>query len=188
MIEWKDIAGYEGKYQVSSDGRVKRLEHDIYHPRGNGFIVHLKERLVRIEVHHRKTGIHPDCLVTLCKNGIQKKYLLHRIVANAFIPNPYSKPQVNHIDGNTLNNCVDNLEWVTGSENMQHAIRTGLYSAEQSKEAGMTHAKPVICLETGIKYRSQGEAARSNGVSLTVVQNSVKFNRPGRCGLTFKQI
>lgn len=62
---------------------------------------------------------------TVCANG--EHYLLHRLVANAFIPNPNGKPYVNHIDGNKRNNCVDNLEWVTEQENVDHAIRTGLW-------------------------------------------------------------
>ena len=59
---------------------------------------------------------------------------LHQLIAQTFIPNPENKPIVNHIDGNTLNNCVSNLEWCTQSENMQHAIRTGLINSETMKQ------------------------------------------------------
>lgn len=56
----------------------------------------------------------------------RKKYLVHRLVAQAYLPNPDCRPQVNHKDGNKLNNCVDNLEWTTVSQNIQHAMDTGL--------------------------------------------------------------
>jgi hypothetical protein len=61
--------------------------------------------------------------VSVTENGVQKHYSVHRLVANAFIPNPENKPQVNHIDGDPSNNCVDNLEWVTGKENVLHAYK-----------------------------------------------------------------
>lgn len=64
--------------------------------------------------------------VTFCKDGKTKRFLIHRLVALAFIDNPLNKPQVNHIDGNPSNNDMDNLEWCTQSENMKHAFRTGL--------------------------------------------------------------
>lgn len=182
---WKDIEGYEGSYQVSNLGNVKRIGHYSFHPRGKGHRFWLPERMLKQDLHN---GPHPELLVTLSKEGICTSYQVHRLVASAFLPNPEHKPQVNHIDGDSCNNNLNNLEWVTGSENMQHAIRTGLYSADKSRQAGMTHAKPVKCIETGKIYRSQGEAARDNNVSLLVVQDSVKYHRPGRCGLTFEQI
>ena len=64
--------------------------------------------------------------INLCKKGKYKKFKVHRLVAETFIPNLYNKPQVNHKDGNKQNNCIDNLEWVTCSENHLHAFKTGL--------------------------------------------------------------
>ena len=65
--------------------------------------------------------------------GNHKTKRVHRCVAETFIPNPHNKTEVNHIDGNKLNNCVDNLEWVTGRENMDHGVRLGLFKTEANK-------------------------------------------------------
>lgn len=68
-------------------------------------------------------------MVKICHFEVQKTRFVHRLVASAFIPNPLNKPEVNHIDGNPENNCVENLEWVTKDENMAHAAKTGLMPA-----------------------------------------------------------
>jgi hypothetical protein len=96
-----NIAGYKGLYSVADDGRVWSIISNKW----------LKPVM--------RNGY---CYVTLGK----KQYAIHRLVAEAFHKNPEDKPQVNHIDGNKSNNCVDNLEWVTASENKQHAWDTGL--------------------------------------------------------------
>lgn len=99
---WKDIPNYEGYYQVSNLGKVMSLRsyggnsRRIMKPCGNG------------------TGY---LKVMLCKNSQQKQYLVHRLVAMAFIPNPNNYDFVNHKDENKMNNCVDNLEWCTKSYN-----------------------------------------------------------------------
>ena len=102
--KWKDVQGYEGLYQISNLGRVKR----------NGTIL------------HQSLNTYGYCQVSLCNNGDIKNHLVHRLVANEFLPNPERHPQVNHIDGNKKNNAVTNLEWCTQAENNNHAIRTGL--------------------------------------------------------------
>lgn len=106
---WKGIEGYEGLYQVSNFGRVKSLERDVYNPRYE--IKHLKEKIL-------KAGINIDghLYVNLYKNGVKKPYLIHRLVAEAFIPNPHNNPIAHHKDHNPLNNNVDNLVWLTHEE------------------------------------------------------------------------
>ena len=98
---WKDIIGYEGLYQVSNYGRVKSLN---YHRTG-------KEKLLKAV---KKSDEH--LYVDLWKNGIRKHCFVHRLVAEAFIPNPENKSIVHHIDNNPQNNNVDNLVWLTHEE------------------------------------------------------------------------
>ena len=116
---WKDIEGFKGYYQISNKGRVKRLpyEYDMYYggvAKKPGGV--LKERL----------GTNGYPMACLCMEGKDYYRIVHRLVAQAFIPNPENKPEVNHKDGVKTNNNVENLEWVTRQENIDHAIRTGL--------------------------------------------------------------
>lgn len=89
----------------------------------------------------------------LYKDGIPQNALIHRLVAQLFVPNPYNYSQVNHIDGDTHNNCSSNLEWVSPKGNIQHAINSRLRQR--------TWAKPVKCLDTQKVFSSIGGAARS---------------------------
>ena len=107
MEMWKDIQGYEEKYQISNIGRIKNK---------------INNRLLRPRV-----GTYGYYKVNLYKNKKVKTIEIHRLVAEAFIENPESKSEVNHIDGNKLNNNITNLEWVTHKENINNAWRTKLF-------------------------------------------------------------
>ena len=109
--EWIPVVGYEGLYMVSNLGRVKSLN---YKRTG-------KEKILTPVTNKKdKQGYYR---VPLSKNGEKKNVLVHILVAEAFIPNPLNLPEVNHIDENTLNNNVDNLEWCTKKENANHGTR-----------------------------------------------------------------
>lgn len=153
---WKPVVGAEDKYMVSNLGNVKSLMRKV------------------ISDGHLKTV--PEKMLSLCKgtNYLTVRLrsfrgrceLVHRLVAEAFIPNPQNKPQVNHIDGNKLNNKVNNLEWVTFSGNNKHAFRTGLKST-----LGEKHTRHKLTSQQVIEIRnkrglySQVELAEKYNVS-----------------------
>ncbi len=141
---WKDIENYEGLYQVSTLGRIKSLA-------GRPHIV--KDRILNIWV---GTHYYATCL---SKNKKPKFYLVHRLMAVAFVENPYNKPHVNHKDGNKLNNSLDNLEWVTHKENIQHAVDTGLKVALKGKD-----------------HYKYGVFGKDNFLSKSVIQMDVNGN------------
>lgn len=117
---WKTILGFEN-YKVSNFGRVKsinRKRRGFNH--GVEFFYMSKDRLLKI-IPRKMSQFVTYGQVNLFDGKKQKCFHVHRLVANCFIPNINKKPQVNHIDGNGLNNNVNNLEWVNGSENSIHA-------------------------------------------------------------------
>lgn len=120
---WKDVKGYEGQYQVSSYGRVKSVPRVII--RSNGNPQTISEKILAPIVDKRSGYLK----VSLMK-GKLRTCRIHRLVAESFIPNPEGKPEVNHKDGNKQNNTVDNLEWVTESENISHAFANNLMTTK----------------------------------------------------------
>lgn len=135
---WKDIKGYERKYQISNYGRVKSLERLTNAGIKNNRITKRKEKILKpLKV---TKGYYSIRLYDENKQG--KTLKIHRLVAEAFIPNTDKKEQVNHIDGNKANNRVDNLEWCNCKENMEHSYKIGLrdkeYLREHMREIGKT--------------------------------------------------
>lgn len=121
---WRNIKGGDGQYKISNLGRVKSLEQKltIYNPHKDVTYTMVKpERILKLYVNHNGYYV-----TNLTLNGKHKPYLLHRIMAKAFIPNRENKPCINHKDGIKTNNELCNLEWCTRAENNAHAWKTGL--------------------------------------------------------------
>ena len=127
---WKDIKNYENLYQDSNYGRVKRL--GVYRTSARYY---KKGRYYPTKIMTSSIGKHGYCCVQLFDySGSFKTIRIHRLVAEAFIPNPKNKPQVNHKDGNKENNKIDNLEWCTNGENGKHAWDNNLRTKNFGKD------------------------------------------------------
>lgn len=172
---WKDIPGYEGLYQVSNLGRVKALERMTKRERP----LFVKERIL---CPGKRTGY---LIVSLGSGKARKSYSVHRLVANAFIPNPENKRTVNHKDGNKMNNEASNLEWNTDKENLNHAIKTGLLKYENNRKG----SKPVAQYDQDMNlitiYPSMREAERA-GFTQTKISLCCAGKRKSHKGYIWK--
>lgn len=127
---WKDIKGYEGRYQVSDMGRVKSLERIITKKNG-------RKQTIRERILNPITDRGGYLRVNLCDgSGKGKNHFVHRLVCEAFHENPKNKPSVNHIDENKANNEASNLEWCTIAENLNHGTRNERIAKPLSKPVG----------------------------------------------------
>jgi len=117
-VIWKPIRNYSEYYKISSDGRVRSFERVVFDKNG------IRLRLNKPKEISPRIGLYK--MVGLNKNRIQTQISIHRLVALHFVSNTENKPQVNHKDGDKMNNNYWNLEWVTAKENLQHAFDTGL--------------------------------------------------------------
>ena len=179
-MEWRDIPGYEGLYQVSNRGEIRRI------PRGN------------VRAPHRGTYY----MVNLSKGGKTTWHLVHRLVAIAFIPNPNKFPCINHKDENKYNNNVENLEWCTYKYNANYgtgcarqtlAVRSSPNYMTTRKRVGQMNRRPVRQLskdgEWIAEYPSLEEASRQTGVHISTIVRQCKGrvgNSPSRPIRKFK--
>jgi hypothetical protein len=158
---WRDVVGYEGYYKVSNLGKVKSLDRIVTNPaRGND--MKLKGRILSL-CFSRKNY---NC-VNLYNGEGGKTKAVHRLVAEAFIPNPFNKPFIDHINTIRTDNRVQNLRWVTSKENCHNELT--LKHRDTSK-----NRMKVMCIETGIIYDSINEARRQTGVSNSNIWYSCK--------------
>lgn len=154
--KWREISGTNGQYEVSNTGKVRSNNY-----LGHGKIQELKQSTDR--------GGYQCVYIRINKKRCFK--LVHRLVAESFIPNPDNKPQVNHIDGNKKKNYVDNLEWCTRLENARHAADTGLWDKQINtfRKHNEQLRKPTIVVNILTKEVSEYQ-------STTHVRNELGLN------------
>ena len=150
---WRDIEGYKGKYQVSNTGKVKSLERMKWN--GKGYQKIPEKILEGVDDGHGY--LH----VNLCKDGKETSCKVHRLIAQAFLPNPNNLPEVNDKDEDKTNNCVENLEWCSRQYNIDYSLSkavigidkvSGLIlefpsTMEASRQTGIDHRRINDCLK-----------------------------------------
>lgn len=152
-----DIPGYEGLYAVTSCGKI--WSH--------------KRKIFLVPEAHRNGYLS----VTLCKNGVNKRLLVHRLVAAVYVDNPHNYSEVNHKDETRSNNCANNLEWCTRQYNNTYGNIRERIARKQGKS--------VICAETGETYYSIGEAARKTGFTASLIAMCCRMEIKQAHGLHF---
>lgn len=189
METWKDIEGTGGIYEVSNTGKI----------RSNNYLGHGSQKELMLA--KDKKGY---LRVRIYIGGLRKTIKVHRAVAIAFIPNPENKPEVNHKDGDKANNCVDNLEWATSSENVKHAYKSGLKenTREWCRRMGSTAGKlalererekrktPLVAIRVSdgsiFEFSSQSEASEKTGAPQPNILKVLKGERKTSHGFVFR--
>lgn len=151
----KNIDGYVGLYKISNLGRVQNIS------TGRRFIMSAP-----VSCGYYRVG--------LTKRGVQNYFLVHRLIALAFIPNPKNKPCINHIDGNKLNNSINNLEWCTYAENNQHAYDIGLnvkLDGEKNHNSKLTKEKIKEIRKSNLSNEELSEMYLVNKSTICKIKN-----------------
>jgi hypothetical protein len=178
-MKWKDIKGYEGAYQISDTGEVKSL------PKSwrtcENLVAIRKEKLLSKQLTRKDDKGYYT--VRLYKGNTWKTHKIHRLVAEAFISNPDSKPCVNHKDGNKLNNYCTNLEWTTIKENVNHAWDTGLCKVHSK----IWNSIEVVCTKTGKVYPSILQAANSINMKEGTLRKKLKSGTSNNTTFIYNQ-
>lgn len=168
--EWRSVVGYEGIYEVSDLGRIKSLEKTFWSVKNNSFSVN--KSFIRKQSFTKKLYLR----LGLMLNFKQNPFLVHRLVAIAFIPNPENKPEINHKNGIKTHNFKMNLEWNTTKENVIHSFETGLSKrakGEDNKSSKLSHQKAFEIRKSNLKNK---ELANIYGVSISTIE-LVKSNK-----------
>ena len=178
---WKDVAGYEGLYQVSDQGRVKSLERTFIDKIG-------RERYVKECILKPAMDKGGYLRVGLCDGEKRKTFKVHRLVCEAFHENPDNKPQVNHINEDKADNIACNLEWATARENSNFGTR----NERIGKKSAITKSKPICQYTLDEKivkiWASLAEVKRGTGFSQGNISQAANGNRKTAYGFRWKYV
>lgn len=174
--KWKDIQGYEGLYQVSNFGRVKSLER--YKKNNLGSKSLISETILKQSISNKGY-----CRIHLCKDAHKKAFSVHRLVADAFVPNPNNLTDVNHKDENKKNNRADNLEWCDCKYNINYGTH--------NKRISLTKGCAVQAFDKNgqlvMEFHSMCEAERQTGISQQNISNCISGKRKTAGGYVWKK-
>lgn len=170
---WKEINGFEGYFEVSTDGKVRSVDRSISYIDSKGNLVSKFIRGAEKKLTASKgRDSNGYLVVNLTKEGKRNIKFVHSLVANTFIQNPNNLPTVNHKDGNKHNNNVSNLEWATYSQNNFHALNKGLRNPRGNPIAQYDMSGRLVNT-----YKSTCEASRVTGITRSSISHCVN----GRC-------
>lgn len=179
---WKDIPGYYGIYEASTFGRIRtKAGKTTWSSRYNCPRI-WRQRILQQKMTPDKHG-RIDPRVSLYKDGVGKTYLVSRLVAATFLGNSGEGLTVNHIDGNPMNNRIENLEFLTLADNIRHGFNTGLYAVSQ---------ETVLVAQDGTRrsFRSMSSASRFLGRNVGYISGTIKAGRriKDACGNAYEVI
>jgi len=164
---WKDIPGFEGNYQASNLGRIRSLDRKIWCPSNKSFSF-IKGKILKPDGCDK-----PYYQISLYKNG-PKHFLVHRLIAMTFIPNPNNYPEINHKNLNKYDNRAFNLEWCTRLHNQRHAHRNGKYNSfpkgEQHYNAVLTNEAVRHIRKKELRNKEYCELYNVNKSTVAMIQ------------------
>jgi hypothetical protein len=181
METWKTIPNTNDLYEISDLGRVKSLSREWKSGRGGG-IVRIQDRYIKPHTH--ELGY---IYVSVRYNKKTKLYFVHRLIAEAFIPNSLGKPNINHKNGAKWDNRIENLEWCTQSENVQHSFDNGFQIPSWLGKKGKNHhsSKPIKCIENNKMYSCAVDAAKELKINPCHISEVCKGKRKTVGGYKF---
>lgn len=167
---WKDVAGYEGMYMVSNKGRIKSFK-----------------RRVPIIMSNLKAKRGYACIL-ITKNKKRKRYFIHRLVGIAFIPNPQNKPEINHKNRIKTDNSIENLEWVTGIENMEHYYGYRVVNrVKKWKKRTISVIQYDMHDNKICEFESVKSASLQTGINKKRIYNCISGEKKSACGYKWKK-
>lgn len=181
---WRDVKDYKGLYQVSNLGRVKSVKRYVKHYKGG--VKSISERILKLT-----NDSYGYLVIHLSKNGVGKMYKVHRLVAEAFIPNQDNKPTVDHINTIKTDNRIENLRWATDTEQKKNEL-TKQHSSEAHKgektnfygKYGKKHpnSKPVLQYDLDGNFIKEWECASQVQREINIISSNITSCCRGRYG------